>query len=86
MPDDLAVQMRKLAEVGAALCVYAPGSGDPDEWPTARCDCKRLPDLYSVLQREYTQLGSFTGEMTGCVEVRQAWRALDALRLSHGAA
>jgi len=84
MTDDLAIEMRKLAEVGAALCTYMPGSGDPDEWPTARCDCKRLPDLYHVLVREYTQLGSFTTEMTGCVEVRQAYRALDAIRTGRG--
>ena len=72
-------QMNKLAEVGAALCCYAPGSGNPDEWPTARCDCKTLPGLFSVLRTEHIQLGS-TSEMTGCCEVRQAWRAMDTLR------
>lgn len=72
-------QMNKLAEVGAALCCYAPGAGNPDEWPTARCDCKALPGLFSVLRSEI-QLGSFKGEMTGCCEVRQAWRAMDTLR------
>jgi hypothetical protein len=50
-------QMNQLAEVGAALCCYLPGSGNPDEWPTARCDCKCLPDLFSVLRSEYIQLG-----------------------------
>ena len=73
-------QMNRLAEVGAALCCYAPGSGNPDEWPTARCDCKRLPDLFSVLRGEYIQLGGFRGEQTGCCEVREAWRAMDTLR------
>lgn len=72
-------QMRKLAEVGAALCCYAPGAGNPEAWPTSRCDCKFLPALFSVLKEEYHQLGSFKDEMTGCCEVRQAWLALKAL-------
>ena len=73
-------QMKRLAEVGAALCCYAPGAGNPDLWPESRCDCKMLPGLFSVLRREYIQLGAFTSEQTGCVEVRQAWRAIDTLR------
>lgn len=73
-------QMNRLAEVGAALCTYMPGAGNPEAWAESRCDCKRLPDLYHVLRREYIELGSLTGEMTGCVEVREAWRAMDTLR------
>jgi hypothetical protein len=73
-------QMQKLAEVGAALCCYLPGAGDPEAWPESRCDCKRLPDLASILRHEYIQLGAFTSEKTGCCEVREAWRALDGLR------
>lgn len=73
-------QLTKLAEVGAALCTYLPGAGHPDEWPEARCDCKYLPELSSVLWREYSELGSFTSETTGCCEVRSTYLTLKALR------
>lgn len=52
----------KVAEVGAALCCYAPGHGNPDVWPTSKCDCK-----YGASGR---------GEQTGCAEARALYRML----------
>ena len=57
--DELA---RLAAEIGAALCCYAPGHGDPDAWPTSFCDCKFG--------------GSGVGEQTGCPEARTLHRML----------
>lgn len=51
--------VQKVAEVGAALCCYAPGAGNPDAWPTSRCDCKFG--------------GSGRGEQTGCAEARRIY-------------
>lgn len=68
-------QLQKLAEVGASLCTYLPGAGDPEMWPSARCDCKYLPVGFDMVD------GIFIGgEQTGCCEVRHAYRALVALR------
>lgn len=66
--DDYAVELRKLAEVGAALCAYMPGAGNPDEWPASMCDCKFAGDLYHA-----PRPGS---EVTGCAEVRRAYLVL----------
>lgn len=52
----------KVAEIGAALCCYAPGHGDPERWPTSKCDCK-----YGATGR---------GEQTGCPEARALYRML----------
>jgi hypothetical protein len=57
------VLLRKVAEVGAALCAYAPGAGDPDLWPSSRCDCK------------FGATGGFT-EANGCAEARSIYRML----------
>lgn len=67
-------QMRALAHIGASLCTYLPGAGNPDEWPHARCDCKFIPGFVGAA----TQL--MTSEQTGCCELRAAWQALDTLR------
>jgi len=68
-------QMRKLAEVGAALCCYAPG-GNPEAWPESRCDCKylKVEFWWPVAPR------AAMGEKTGCCEVRHAYRVTQALR------
>lgn len=53
---------RKVAEVGSMLCVYAPGHGDPEKWPSSTCDCK-----YGA---------SGVGEQNGCAEMRSVHRML----------
>ena len=69
-------QLRKLAEVGASLCLYLPGAGDPERWPLSRCDCKYLPVGFDMVD------GIYIGrEQTGCCEVRHAYRALAALKV-----
>lgn len=57
-----------LAAEGASRCCYMPGAGNPEAWPSARCDCK-----YS-----WPSLGSLLGstEQTGCCEMRAAYRVL----------
>lgn len=54
--------MRHVASVGSALCQYLPGHGNPEKWPTSRCDCK-----YGMSGR---------GEETGCPEMRTLYRRL----------
>jgi hypothetical protein len=53
--------LRAIAEVGALVCCYLPGYGDPEKWPESRCDCKYgtgpMPD----------------GEATGCPELRDLY-------------
>jgi hypothetical protein len=63
MSDDL---KRQVAEVGAALCVYLPGHGNPEKWPSSRCDCK-----YGA---------SGIGEQNGCAEMRSVYRMLSGER------
>jgi hypothetical protein len=73
-------QLQRLAEVGASLCCYMPGSGNPTAWPTARCDCKFLPADLLALVAVGAEIRDVSGEQTGCCEVRQAWRVLAMLR------
>ena len=79
-------QLRQLAEVGASLCCYAPGAGNPERWPTATCDCKFMSQDLAVLAAFGAGLPSAspTSEITGCAEVRQAWRVVAMLREREG--
>lgn len=52
----------KVAEVGSALCAYLPGHGNPELWPSSRCDCKFG--------------ASGVGEQNGCAEARTLHRML----------
>lgn len=52
----------KVAEIGSTLCAYMPGHGNPELWPTSRCDCK------------YGATG--IGEQNGCAEARTLHRML----------
>jgi hypothetical protein len=63
--------LRLLAEEGAARCCYMPGAGNPEAWPTARCDCKYLPMILGGMAMQ-----SRTGEQTGCCEIRAAYRVV----------
>lgn len=54
--------LRQVAEVGSALCAYMPGHGNPEAWPSSRCDCK-----YGASGR---------GEQNGCAEMRSVYRML----------
>lgn len=65
--DDL---LEGLAEVGARLCCYAPGAGNPEKWAESTCDCKTMGPCGQSL--------ATTSEMTGCAEVRAAYRAVQA--------
>lgn len=76
----LTEQMRQLADIGASLCAYLPGAGHPDEWPTARCDCKFAARDINALIKFGAGVGGGSTEVTGCAEVRQAWRVLAMLQ------
>lgn len=80
MTENYTEQMQQLAEIGAALCVYMPGANDPEKWPTARCDCKFASKHMPVLAALGAGLPGSTSEITGCAEVRQAWRVLAMLK------
>lgn len=57
--EDLAAAV---AAIGCKLCAYAPGHGDPEKWPSSRCDCKFG--------------ASGNGEQNGCAEMRSVHRML----------
>lgn len=57
--EDLAAAV---AAIGCMLCAYAPGHGDPEKWPSSRCDCK-----FGTSGR---------GEQNGCAEMRAVHRML----------
>ena len=82
MTEHFAEQMGQVAEIGASLCAYLPGSGNPEAWPTAHCDCKFFARDLATLAAYGAGLpgGPSMSEQTGCAEMRQAWRVLAMLK------
>jgi hypothetical protein len=78
--ETYAAQMEQLAQIGATLCFDPPGAGDPQKWPTARCECRFASRDLSVLVALGMGMSGNASEITGCAEVRQAWRVLAMLR------
>ena len=71
-----------LAVEGASRCCYMPGAGNPEAWPTARCDCKYVVRFIGPAAPPAEKY--VTSEMTGCCEIRAAYRLLaDEIGVEH---